>query len=334
MLYLIVDTGGKNKIETIMTEIKLILCTLIIFAMHSFVPLHAQNAANNLISYYERPTQVIYDQPIYGNKSLLSTYSNLEDSGMYAADDFELETAIEVSQITVYGSQYMGNLLDLFQGFDLYLYEDNFGIPDGDPTQIGTGVLELRNIDPNNPALTICYDGDRDYSFSVNIIEANGGNTLVLDGEKKYWLCAFPRLFMAPVYNGDKSWRWKGGLPPIDPFEFAHRIDPDNRFGTGIEWQPLQDLQLAFKIEGGILGVKENATNKITIFPNPTKDLVNVKSSSNLNINNLKVYNMLGKEMDVHNQNDVIDLSKLASGIYLLRIDTDLGNQLLKVIKQ
>lgn len=70
---------------------------------------------------------------------------------------------------------------------------------------------------------------------------------------------------------------------------------------------------------------KFNTTDKegFTIYPNPVNNLLNIKSTSI--IKSAVIYNLLGKQI-LKTSDDSIDVSKLNSGIYILKIEDELGN--------
>ncbi len=75
--------------------------------------------------------------------------------------------------------------------------------------------------------------------------------------------------------------------------------------------------------------------NSIAVFPNPTKDKINVTATSN--IKNINVYDVQGRLLETGFYDDVsatVDLSRYNHGIYLLKIITDKGTNFQKVIKE
>ncbi len=77
-----------------------------------------------------------------------------------------------------------------------------------------------------------------------------------------------------------------------------------------------------------------NSDRLFTIFPNPAEDLVHVKSD--LNIESLEVYNTMGLQLIANHPNsDNIDISRLDSGMYFLKINSESDISVIKrFIKQ
>ena len=74
-------------------------------------------------------------------------------------------------------------------------------------------------------------------------------------------------------------------------------------------------------------------TNALTLYPNPVKDYLNIKLSNQLEIKNIKIYNMIGKMVN-ETKNLEVDFTKMAKGIYLLKIITNKGITTKKIIKE
>ena len=67
------------------------------------------------------------------------------------------------------------------------------------------------------------------------------------------------------------------------------------------------------------LSVSEQELMSLSIYPNPTSDMISIKGVEN--IKSIKVYSILGGlEKEVFNTNQV-DISELSSGIHLIKID-------------
>jgi hypothetical protein len=83
------------------------------------------------------------------------------------------------------------------------------------------------------------------------------------------------------------------------------------------------------------LGTGTFNNNAFTYYPNPVKDILNL--SYDKNITKVAVYNVLGQEIMIKNNNanqSQLDMSSLASGTYLVRVTADNADKTFKVIKQ
>jgi hypothetical protein len=87
------------------------------------------------------------------------------------------------------------------------------------------------------------------------------------------------------------------------------------------------------------LGLAENELGKtLNVYPNPTAAKV-FFDNSNYNFGNVSVINTLGQEVSKisftsFSSNQEVDMSKLPSGIYMLKFSNQEGNKTVKVIKE
>jgi ELWxxDGT repeat protein len=99
---------------------------------------------------------------------------------------------------------------------------------------------------------------------------------------------------------------------------------------VGSELFMLQESALSLKDEA----IKEFA--KVSIFPNPTSNILKLKID-NQQIRAIKIYSLFGKEeMRFSNEAGIknINISTLKSGIYLVKLKTDIGVFTKKIIKK
>ncbi|GGE44200.1 T9SS type A sorting domain-containing protein [Psychroflexus planctonicus] len=73
---------------------------------------------------------------------------------------------------------------------------------------------------------------------------------------------------------------------------------------------------------------------EFSIYPNPAKDLLHMESQKN-KIEQITIYNLNGKQVlnSTYNENQPIDISNLAKGMYLVKVKTENGSLTKKLIK-
>lgn len=85
------------------------------------------------------------------------------------------------------------------------------------------------------------------------------------------------------------------------------------------------------------LGVNDFISDKFTVFPNPTKDILNISSEENLLFSNITINDLNGREIKSIGVNSLsntqLNIADLASGMYLINIATDQGKAVKKIIK-
>ncbi len=89
------------------------------------------------------------------------------------------------------------------------------------------------------------------------------------------------------------------------------------------------ESQCVFGIEGINLDIM------LTIYPNPTSNLLTIQNQNGFEINSITLYDTLGRKVLESNEaTEAIDVSNLTAGIYFLHITTDSGMVTKKVIKE
>jgi len=323
--------------------------TLLFAMMFIGITLHAQelsvesnapftpNSGENLL-------EVIWDQPISGTSGIISDYSNNVSNAVYSADDFELTESTKLTTITVNGFQNDGNLPDIINGFQLFIYNnlETANIPDGDPTIPGSGVLELSDIStlpiPGFP-IVITAGEQGAYTFTVDMTIANADEDVVLPAGI-YWLVVAPRLNLDDITVGAPRWNWYNSDPDLGVNE-AHLIDPDDLFGGGFtSWSSFSSLGLdffstSFTIEGEpALSTQDNISDLVSVFPNPINNILNVRMPSNIDLISSNLYDLLGRDTGLRLVDGTMNTSSLAKGVYILNVNTSAGTLTQKVIKQ
>ena len=84
------------------------------------------------------------------------------------------------------------------------------------------------------------------------------------------------------------------------------------------------------------VGIEENPVVKISVHPNPTNDILNIKVDTSLSGADYEIYDNLGRSLfagKIKSENTSIDISLLSKGIYYLSIGGYL-NKVMKIVKQ
>ncbi len=110
--------------------------------------------------------------------------------------------------------------------------------------------------------------------------------------------------------------------------------DIDNDGDMDVISSSQNDDKVAWYENQTIIGVEENQLNTVKIYPNPTKDLIFIDSKTDT-IVRASVFDVLGKNVFQQIGNiQELDIKNLQSGMYFLRVATDVGEQVFKVIKE
>ena len=82
-------------------------------------------------------------------------------------------------------------------------------------------------------------------------------------------------------------------------------------------------------------GISDNELLNVSMYPNPTVDRLNISASNT--IKNASIFNILGKKvmsLEINKNSESIDVSSLASGIYLIKYQLDNATGTAKFIKE
>lgn len=79
-------------------------------------------------------------------------------------------------------------------------------------------------------------------------------------------------------------------------------------------------------------GLQVNSNEKLRVYPNPVKDILSIEGISD--VKQVKLFNLLGEFLLSANTSKEIDVRNLHAGVYLLEIQTELGIQLIKFLKE
>ncbi|MEM7086368.1 MAG: T9SS type A sorting domain-containing protein [Bacteroidota bacterium] len=83
-----------------------------------------------------------------------------------------------------------------------------------------------------------------------------------------------------------------------------------------------------------LIGIDDNMEQLTTIFPNPTNDIINIEVPTYVTLDTATLYDITGTDVGLELTGKQLDMSNLASGIYLLNVTTSEGRLVKKVIKQ
>lgn len=77
--------------------------------------------------------------------------------------------------------------------------------------------------------------------------------------------------------------------------------------------------------------------NLISIYPNPVKDIVNITIKDNSTIKTIELYDIQGRLLQTQLVNDInseLNLAERANGMYFIKINTDKGSKVEKLMKE
>ena len=114
------------------------------------------------------------------------------------------------------------------------------------------------------------------------------------------------------------------------PSTFSHSTSVD--FGLLLELTKSNGDKAYFRRDYN-LSNPDVSKNSFSLYPNPTKDLLNI-SSDGISIERISIYSFSGQLLLTKNEEtNLVNVSGLSSGIYFLEITTENGNAIKKFVK-
>ena len=111
---------------------------------------------------------------------------------------------------------------------------------------------------------------------------------------------------------------------------------------TGATFDGRALAQTAVTLDGNsiVLGTNENTLdNGLALYPNPTSNVVNLVNKTNISLENMMIYNINGKLVSQTNLRSMqgekaVDVSSLATGVYVVKIIGDNASIVKRLIKE
>jgi len=128
-------------------------------------------------------------------------------------------------------------------------------------------------------------------------------------------------------------------------FILNNTVGAENFFGF-IAFEPISRVEIEEANDGSELfgwlefgdcnnlSVEDNLADLINIYPNPATTQINVDVPSSIEILDVALYDILGKNTGAVLVNGIIDVSNISRGVYILNVKTDQGTLTQKVIKR
>lgn len=108
----------------------------------------------------------------------------------------------------------------------------------------------------------------------------------------------------------------------------------NNKAEIYFDYNPLIETNTAStEIVDTLLENQEVAKSKIKIYPNPAIGILNIETTEN--VKTIEVFNMIGQKVKSYENSKMIDISKLNSGVYFIKVNMENSNsKSFKIIKK
>ncbi len=127
--------------------------------------------------------------------------------------------------------------------------------------------------------------------------------------------------------------------------KFTHTKVPEAiSFGTGnlnsasvVKYDNIK-LSALQTLPSYILSANEQLATKFNLYPNPATSVVNITNAENMLVNQVTVYDIAGKQLSIQTYNNEteiqLNVEHLASGTYMLHLQTNEGTAVKKLVKK
>lgn len=91
---------------------------------------------------------------------------------------------------------------------------------------------------------------------------------------------------------------------------------------------------LIFGICEDVISIEDNLYASVSIYPNPSQDIISISVPSGVEIENVIIYDLLGKNSGGSYSSGEINISQLSAGVYILSVETTQGIVTKKIVKK
>lgn len=277
-----------------------------------------------------------------------------EDS-FEAYDDFAIAdvgfwTLLDVDLKTTYGFQGV-TFLNSGVAKSFQVFNSTMTTPPLTPSATSdwsarTGVKNMVCFAAATPAPSV----NNDWMITPEILLAATGNTLTFwakSCDSQYGLERF-RVGISTTGTAPADFTiispapYITTLPNVTYVQYTYNLDAYAETPIYIGWQCISPDQFGFAIDDVLVTADELSTENFfasnyAVFPNPASNVINVVSKAGASLSNVQLTDLNGRVVKTLNAGNVaetqINIADLNSGVYFLKVSSDLGVGTTKVVK-
>ncbi len=270
------------------------------------IPIHYQNSLVGCNYFHES----LGGTTGGSGSSMDSDYKSAVDLVIPAGEDFVL-SEIEVPFLTFAPEDEPTNATVVY-------YNDDAGFPG---TEIGREVV-VPTINSSQPWVNpIAYIFETSLDMTPFTFSGNASS------DTTYWI----EISMQTATNqATVFWVYTEG----EGTEAEPLVQFDAAAGTWSIPDPTREGIYNFIGECNPLSVNSHILSQVSVYPNPTSGILNLKTPSSVEVTSVALYDILGKQVSADYSNDTINMSALSQGVYLLKVETSAGTLTQKIVKQ
>ena len=219
---------------------------------------------------------------------------------------------------------------------------------------VGGGFTTYKGATENR-IIRLNPDGSKDSSFSIGTGFNNAVREIVFQADGKIIVGGYFTTYNETTENniirlntnGSKDTSFStgtgfslyGGLAPSNVN--AIKVKADGKILVGGSFSTYKDddsspVLIALHSETSLGTQSFTDSSALTIYPNPVNDIINI-SFPNETINQINIYDITGrlqKSKNGSSENEKIDIQDLPNAMYLVKVKTEKGSKIVKIVKQ
>lgn len=231
----------------------------------------------------------------------------------YVPSEFGIEQTFDITGVNFLASFNDIGGTDPTVTATIRIYTSDVPFPDGPLNQLGSKQFEVTAAD-DNTLIEVLFDNPISVTVETEVI-------IALDipaspdppNHYAFLIGANEAGETAPGYLESQ------GCSITPPFAFDDLTSEANH--------------IIFNLIGNqVLSIDDNILSNISIYPNPTSDYIKFKLPSGVTINETTVYDALGRITETNFSNNQVDITALSKGIYTLKVHTNKGMLVEKLV--
>lgn len=241
-----------------------------------------------------------------------------------AANDIDVaaNSSFAINRITFNMAQILGPVSTSGLTFDVYLFENNGGVP---------GLLVTEQLDISPFSIETDTNGNFDVVIDLPTIVTLSNSTATL---KKYWLALGTDIVPNPdgaSIGTASNWVSSVYVPNASSYPAMMRWNGVWEVWNGSGSSPEVEGLLLVEGDCNTLGITDYDRNSFKYYPNPVTNFLKIESEGI--VENISIYNLMGQLVEQHLTllDGQIDMSSLQSGVYV--VQAELQNDQIKTFK-
>lgn len=248
-------------------------------------------------------------------------------AGNRIADDVTFDSDVEIDRLVFYSYQTGSTTASTMTGVNVRIWEGD--LAGGSATLVwGDDVTNIMSDTSWSGAYRASETNPQDTTRPIMLVEAE---VSILLPAGTYW---FDWSFDGSLGSGP----WQPAVAILGEATTGNAMQflPASGWGAWEDTGTFTQQGAPFEVDGSVTqSVGDNVFSGFTYYPNPSSHVINISSLSNIEL--LSVYNMMGQELlkvSVNGLSHQLDISGLATGMYIMKAQVDGAEKAFNIVKR